>query len=78
MPSAKEECSGSQSVFKAEVAKIITKVWEENQGVARPDGAWAGPTVDGDSMPEPAKLQPCKAMGWEGRPHSQGHPKRMG
>ena len=27
--SDKEECSGSQNVFKGEVAKIITRVWEE-------------------------------------------------
>lgn len=32
----KEECSGRQDVFKGEVAKIITRVWEENQGVAGP------------------------------------------
>lgn len=42
-----KECSGVQNILKGEVAKIITRVWEENQGVARPQRRLGGSTVDG-------------------------------
>lgn len=62
----KEERSGSQKVFKGEVAKIITRVWEENQGVARAQRRLGRSTVDGGNMLQPAKLQPWGvATSWE-------------
>lgn len=56
--SVKEERSGGQNVFKGEVAKIITRVWKENQGVARAQRRLGVSTVDGGNMLQPAKLQP--------------------
>lgn len=73
----KEERSGSQKVFKGEVAKIITRVWEENQGVAQAQRRLGGSTVDGGNMLQPAKLQPWGvATSWEGCCPSTGGAQR--
>lgn len=74
-----KERSGGQNVFKGEVAKIITRVWEENQGVARPQRRLGGSTVDGGNMLQPAKLQPWGATSWERHcPSTRGAQRALG
>ena len=70
----KEECFGGQTVSEGETAKIITRVLEETQGVARPGwrlggggggGAWAGLTVGGGNRLQPATGFNQQAVVWE-------------
>lgn len=59
--------SDKRGVFcKGEVAKTITRGWEENQGVARAPRRLGGSPVGGASMLPPAEPLPGESRSWEG------------
>lgn len=75
----KEECSGSQNVFKGEVAKIITRVWEENQGVAGPQRRLGGSNKRWRQHASTSKAAALRGiMHWEGRHAARGTQRASG
>lgn len=66
-------------VFKGEVAKIITRVWEENQGVAWPRRRLGGSNSRWRQHASTSKAAALRGgMSWEGHGHAAEVPEEPG
>lgn len=72
----KEECSGGQNVSEGEAAKIISRIWEENQGVAEPHRRLGGP--DNRWRQQASTSRAGEAAGLGGMRAPPGHPQCSG